>query len=190
MNQKGFSNIVLVVIIIVLVGVAGYFTFVKKLGPLAQQPAPKDEIIGWETYNNNSLGFSIKYPSDAKPSIELNDQDKLNRLTGFGKSTDKSSGKLLPGKYKYFEVRLEEDTDPDVGIKYGGFLDSKLVSKDIKLDGVSGYKAVETVGYDGGDPFVEFGARHNGDIYHIIFYGDVNVSEEEQQILSSFKFTK
>ncbi len=34
MNQKGFSNIILVVVIMILVGTAGYFAFVKKSEPI------------------------------------------------------------------------------------------------------------------------------------------------------------
>ena len=40
MNQKGFANIILVVVIVILVGVVGYFVFVKKSEPIAQQLTP------------------------------------------------------------------------------------------------------------------------------------------------------
>jgi len=39
-NQKGFANIVLIGVIVVLVGVVGYFTFIKKSEPVAEQPTP------------------------------------------------------------------------------------------------------------------------------------------------------
>jgi len=39
MNQKGFANIILVVVVIaILVGTVGYFAFIKKSEPIAQQP--------------------------------------------------------------------------------------------------------------------------------------------------------
>ena len=37
MNQKGFTNIILVVIIVILLGAVGYFAFVKKSTPIVQQ---------------------------------------------------------------------------------------------------------------------------------------------------------
>ena len=40
MNQKGFANIILVLVIVVLIGTIGYFTFVKNSEPIAQQPTP------------------------------------------------------------------------------------------------------------------------------------------------------
>jgi hypothetical protein len=40
MNRKGFANIVLIVVIIILVCMVGYFAFVKKSEPVAQQPTP------------------------------------------------------------------------------------------------------------------------------------------------------
>lgn len=39
-QQKGFANIILIVVIVALVGVVGYFAFVKKSEPIAQQPTP------------------------------------------------------------------------------------------------------------------------------------------------------
>lgn len=41
MNQKGFANIVLIVAIVAIVAVGGYFVFVKKTEPVAQQPTPE-----------------------------------------------------------------------------------------------------------------------------------------------------
>lgn len=38
MNQKGFANIILVVVIVILVGAIGYFALVRKSTPI-----PKDE---------------------------------------------------------------------------------------------------------------------------------------------------
>ena len=40
MSQKGFSKITLVIIIIILAGIAGYFMLIKKSEPIAQQPTP------------------------------------------------------------------------------------------------------------------------------------------------------
>lgn len=40
MNQKGFANIILIAVVVILVGVAGYFVFVKKTGPVAEQLTP------------------------------------------------------------------------------------------------------------------------------------------------------
>lgn len=39
MNQKGFANIIFVIVIVALVGAGGYFVFVKK-SPIVQQPEP------------------------------------------------------------------------------------------------------------------------------------------------------
>jgi flagellar basal body-associated protein FliL len=78
-NQKGFANIILVIVIVVLVGTIGYFAFVKKSEPVAQQPTPtpattqtktpaptptsKDETSSWKTYTNTEYGFELKYPA-------------------------------------------------------------------------------------------------------------------------------
>jgi hypothetical protein len=80
MNQKGFANIILVVVIIILAGAVGYFALIKKSEPMAQQsptptstqtktpvsptPAPKDKTANWKTYTNAQYGFEFKYPAN------------------------------------------------------------------------------------------------------------------------------
>ena len=76
MNQKGFANIILIVVIVILVGAVGYFAFVKKSEPVAQQPTPSvttqtptsqqpsptpvSETANWKTYRSET--FEFKYP--------------------------------------------------------------------------------------------------------------------------------
>jgi hypothetical protein len=152
----------------------------EAVKPIENIQADVAILSGWKVYTNTALGFSIKYPNGYEPGTELNDQ--YNRLTVFGEARE-----------KYFEVRLEKDENPSADITYG-FLGAEIVSNDIKLDGINGYKSVSTTGYGDaghqGKPYVSFEARHNGDIYFITFIGDAIVSAEEQTILSTFKFTK
>ncbi len=70
-NQKGFANIALVVVIVVLVGAVGYFAFVKKSEPIAEQPThtpTQTNPVGAtpqsneKTYRNTTYGFELKHP--------------------------------------------------------------------------------------------------------------------------------
>jgi len=46
MNQKGFINIIFVLIAVVILGVAGYFILIKKQNPLARSAESECKIIG------------------------------------------------------------------------------------------------------------------------------------------------
>ncbi len=82
-NQKGFENIILIAVIVILVGAVGYFAFVKKSEPVAQQTTPPptntqspvpqqpsptpvvvNETANWKTYKSDTYNFEVKYPSD------------------------------------------------------------------------------------------------------------------------------
>ncbi|MEK7217417.1 MAG: hypothetical protein AAB374_03030 [Patescibacteria group bacterium] len=186
-EHKHFLNkkFIITFVVLILLGVGAYAgIWYWENQQTAQEVAPTftpraDVVSDWKMYTNVSLGFSIQYPTNLTPTLEINDQ--YNRLTSFGPSKTNTT----------FEVRLQKDTDPSMGIKYG-FLGSEVTSTNIKLSGINGYEAISKTGYGDagsqGQPYAEFAARHNGDVYHLIFYGDSVVSAEENQILSTFKF--
>jgi hypothetical protein len=196
MNSKQLS-ILLGIIVVILLAIIGYLVWGNnsQTDTLDQQntapnnnaiennkdtQTPADSDSNWQVYTNNALGFSVEYPNDMPVNLELNDE--YNRLVKFGSSDN-----------KFFEVRLEKDTDPDVGKLYG-FLGAEVSSEDVTLGGVKGFKAVSKTGYGDagyqGSPYVVFAARLDGNVYHLIFYGDATVSAEENKILSTFKFIK
>jgi len=68
-NQKGFANIILVAVIVVLLGLVGYFAFVKKSEPVAQQttqtPTPTNNqntnpTPANKTYSESEVLASLK----------------------------------------------------------------------------------------------------------------------------------
>src|SRR3989344_6180586 len=75
MNQKGFVNIILIVVIVILAGAVGYFVLVKKSAPVFQQsptPTPASTKTAnpsptsseqWKQYQN-IRNYPLKYPAD------------------------------------------------------------------------------------------------------------------------------
>lgn len=73
MKNKGFANILLIVLVVALAGVLGYVTWVKKpVTDIASTPTPTsspsaevtpgDATANWKTYS--AAGIQFKYPSD------------------------------------------------------------------------------------------------------------------------------
>lgn len=70
MNKRGFANIALIILVVILVGAVGYFALVKKSiqqtpisqnNELSPQPTPSpEETFGWKKYSDSS--FSFDYP--------------------------------------------------------------------------------------------------------------------------------
>lgn len=92
MNQKGFANIIIVIVIVVLVGAVAHFAL-RRPAPVAQESTPSpfqsqvttpspnqitspnqtpdpvptpsaDQITDWKTYRNEEFGYELKYPVD------------------------------------------------------------------------------------------------------------------------------
>jgi hypothetical protein len=80
MNQKGFINILLIVIIVALAGAGAYFVATRQVIPPAPSPTPtstpsltsapiqgkKTETGNWRTYENEQYKFRLRYPSTWK----------------------------------------------------------------------------------------------------------------------------
>lgn len=95
MNQKGFVNIILIIAVVVLISVAGYFGLVRKPEPIVEQipstqtltptptqvfnnqstntPALSGETANWKTYRNEKVGFEFEYP----PSMQISGSENL-----------------------------------------------------------------------------------------------------------------
>src|SRR3989338_7700510 len=118
MNQKGFANIALVVAIVIVVGAVGYFVFVKKSEPIAQQPTPTptqkvqtptpivtptqtpsptptatNPTANWKTYRVSGYnGYEFKYPQNDTLVTGNELRNKILNASGYwgarGGSTD------------------------------------------------------------------------------------------------------
>ncbi|MEK7103798.1 MAG: Ser-Thr-rich GPI-anchored membrane family protein [Patescibacteria group bacterium] len=63
-NQKGFANIILIVVIIVLMGAVGYFALIQKTASVVKPEILVNQLADWKTYRMDEYGFEVKYPLD------------------------------------------------------------------------------------------------------------------------------
>ena len=93
--QKGVAPI-LIVFLIAILAVGGYFVYQNKTKPVPQNqpvtsqstPTPaSDETANWKTYKDSETGFSFKYPGETNVEIDnelkLSNRSKINVSQGF-----------------------------------------------------------------------------------------------------------
>jgi len=109
MNQKGFANIVLTVLVVILAGIAMYFAFVKKSPEIALQintPAPifnqtqTNNVVppqtstpaNWKTFTSDLMGIEAKYPPKYYVVKTINNpgENTFTSVVDLGKESDKS----------------------------------------------------------------------------------------------------
>ena len=105
------TAIILSIIVIVLLGVVGYLAFGPKTEPLAQgSPTPivtDSPTPEWQTYQNETLGFSVRYPS---PPLTLNTQTASlsHALKNYNLKSEKDGSDLGPAID--LEITFTKDT--------------------------------------------------------------------------------
>lgn len=158
MNQKGFAKTILVVVIVVLLGTVGYFAFVKKTEPVAQQPTstptPTDPTANWKIYSNTRYAYTIKYPNGWFADTTYSENDFTQR--GPLKDNDFIGGDTTwsnyknPGQYDLGSIpsdfaavylliyKTDSNTTLDSFINLKHFSYSK--KENVNINGVSGIR--------------------------------------------------
>jgi hypothetical protein len=158
-------------------GVVGCTTMLCKEDP---DQAQTDPTADWELYLNDELGFQTKHPSNYMVLLEMNDEN--NQLVMF--STENQNE-------PEFEVRLNP-YDPGRDFDNYQYLDSEVSGHTI-IDSLPANIYKSKTGYcDAGScglSYISYAVLKDLTVYNITFFGDDSLSENESQILSTFKFT-
>ena len=69
-NQKGFANVILIGVLVILIGSLFYYLYRKNYTPDYRscdpgpcETTPKDETKNWKTYTEYIYGFEFRYPA-------------------------------------------------------------------------------------------------------------------------------
>jgi hypothetical protein len=119
-NNKGISNILVISIVLVLLGIAGYFAYpylYKRNTPtsISTPSQPIEEMVSlneeYQLYKNNDLGFSIKIPKYLNYNFEC-----TKNKEACIKSREYFSLKQLPGTNKVFlqSSKQKEEFGPNI----------------------------------------------------------------------------
>jgi hypothetical protein len=123
-NQKGFANIILVVVIVILLGAIGYFAFVKKSEPVAQQPTPiQNQQVNLPTPSAPTLTFT----QGAKPFVQINFDYSIAKLFNIYRSISATNGwqKIISNFPSNAHTAVDYDYPKDAKVLY-----YKIVSVD------------------------------------------------------------
>lgn len=196
-NQKGFANVLIIILIVVIIGTVGYFTLIRKPMTLPidqsqsippQQPVINNQLqnsltsseqIDWKTYSDASLGYSVKYPEDW--FLYENDQ-----VIEIAPDIDPRSVEVFPYIHIYKKI---DNRKPD-SIKEDELKKNPAtMAGETLIDGRIAYyftypSGILSVFYvKHSNNFLVITAQSSQDI-------DLEYSREIKKILSTFKFTK
>ena len=155
-GNKGFGLIldIIIVAIIALAAVAGYFAFVKKSAMVAPQPpiiqtvkptatqtsnnqlnpTPQDETANWKTYRNERLGIQFEYPKSWSLKLDFDEnlslQENIRKASNNGIITNYKTDSF-PIKYGRYQVPDDYFT---IGFNIKDISSKAIVEKNLLAD--------------------------------------------------------
>lgn len=137
-----------------------------------------NDLSDWQMYRNEKYGFEVEHPKDYR--LKENTFGEGDFQVTFEKT-----------KTECFAVRVEPARDnKELGASI--FLDNEPIGKSI-MGGEQANKFILPNGYCDGPgctpPIVAVKTTQNNAFYSAIFYGATDISENNNRILSTFKFT-
>lgn len=205
-RMRGGLSTILLIVIILAVGIIGasigyYYgansaTTTTSLITATRTTAPKVtttavgatttavDTANWKTYTNTDYGFSFKYPGDWNK--EENNQNDFSDIIFSSANNSEVKNPLIIRVYggKTFSGHAGPNTYFDV---------SKSGTKKYFIGESDEFIFPNGYGDAGGTtpPYiVERFIKNNNTVYAFEFYGNTNLSDTENQILSTFRFTQ
>ena len=197
-NQKGFSKIAIIIIVLILIGGA-YFVFSKKDRSVSiQDTENKDDqssqssveslsVGNWKTYKNDKYGLDVKYPENFVVSRQTDSSLYLaSDQSCFDKIKKASPGYVEKG-CSYYLMLIQDNKIIEEGVG--------VVREVVKISGLSGEKIINqssktgdeyasiTIQFEKGNKWYIFNVINNMSDNHI-------AKDTMDKILSTFKFTK
>ena len=203
--QKGFSVILVLISVLVLVGIVGgaYFLLPKTqtkttqqiVPPITPQPTPTpNQTANWKTYTNTKYGYSIKYPNTWYVIFPGNDGAESINLKSFQESaiSQQEQHSLSLGKDKImitlgFYGQINNSQPLLEWLKSNGKYVSNMTGVPQSVENsIIANKPVLKMNYQTG-PFYVFSNGKN--VFYVYFTPEnSNLTSIFDQILSTFKF--
>ncbi len=127
--QKGIINVILLVIIVVLAGLVGYFYAKDKTPATVVLPEPKQEVVNTppksktiakeNTFRSAKYGYSFQYPSQ---------WPKVEEITAYGKTYVNLYVDVYPAQDRDAVIEVYQSTTLDFVLKNNQFTKGKSVS--------------------------------------------------------------
>lgn len=169
-RQEGFVPLVLLIIIAVVVIGGSVYYYSQKVPntevKTTNQATTTVQTVGWKTYSNTKYGFEFKYPQ----TFEVQGTDVIS-----------IAPKDYVGDGYIFTIRSSDNSYYEQFSKDA--ISNKISESSYILGNITAQKINAKFDFGGGINYILF--PHNGKKFIIM----TDLTSEQQQILSTFKFT-